>query len=104
MEVQEEIGVGRSREEAYHRQGHAQGCPHSLPNPYLYCWWKGFPPEEGRALWPPQYLLHRQTGNGLEGHTVKRNADEYPALDGFQQYLQIELDLYPADSHPAKAG
>ena len=37
-------------------------------------------------------------------YTVKKNPDEYPALAGLQRSLQIELDFYPADSHPARAG
>ena len=37
-------------------------------------------------------------------YTVKNNPDEYPALAGLQRSLRIELDLYPADSHPARAG
>ena len=34
----------------------------------------------------------------------KKNPDEYPALAGLQLSLRRELDLYPADSHPARAG
>ena len=37
-------------------------------------------------------------------YTVKKNRDEYPALAGLQRSLQIELDLYPADCHPALSG
>ena len=34
----------------------------------------------------------------------KKNPDEYPALVGLQWSLRIELDLYPADSHPDRSG
>ena len=37
-------------------------------------------------------------------HTVKKNLDYNPALAGLQQSLRIELDFYPADSHPDRAG